>query len=186
MFILALLSLVQGEPLPTVFGLQLGAPIALPECARSASDNYSIEQSQDCEHKPGVEVPAMPERGIVAFLPAKMPAILSSNWIFTTVLDGKLEGLDASTLKYTVAEGVVDELTRKFGAPTSRDTETISVEGIPFPGLHVTWVRPGYTVEYHSVRRTNLDKGQLVIETDKARARRLERERAKASNRTPL
>jgi hypothetical protein len=185
MFILALLSLAQAEPLPTVFGFQLGAPIVLPECERGTSGRYSMDQSQTCERKPG-ESPKRPNSGFIDFLPSKMPTIVGFNWVTTTVIDGKLEALSAQTLKYTVAEGVIDELTRKFGTPTSRENETVDVDSVPFPSIHVTWDRPGYSVDYHSVNDRNIKYGILRVETNKARALREQQDAAQTENRTPL
>jgi len=180
--------------LPTVFGLELGAPIALPECQRmparflapGVKPPYSSVQIAPCQQLPGEYGPGTETDGLVRFPPDKLPAIVGVDIMETTVLNGRLEALSAATLSYNSAPGIVRELTAKFGAPTARETETVLVEKIAVPSIHVTWSRPGYSVDYHSVAENEIDYGDLTIETDAGRAARVSKERARDALRTPL
>ena len=192
---LALLALAQSvpapppaqplppAPLPVVFGLQLGAPVTLPECVRDEYWGYRSVQPRNCEEKPNEITPTS---GLIDFVPAQMPAILGFNALQTRILDGRLEALYGHTLSDNNAEAIVAELTAKFGPPTSQREDTTSIRGIVLPILHATWVRPGYVVDYRSTSRTHFEYGLLSIETDKGHAYEVERDRAAEVERVPL
>lgn len=180
--------------LPAVFGLQLGAPIALPECQRmvvrfptpGSPAPYTSEQPVTCQELSGSDAPGSENRRAVHFTPDKLPLIAGSEYMGATLIEGRLESLDAFMLSYNSADGIVRELTAKFGPPTARAAETVLVEKIPVPSIHVSWSRPGYSVDYHSIAENEIDHGELTIETDAGRALRLAMERARDRQRTPL
>lgn len=178
--------------IPAVFGLQLGAPVMLPECAHAeigsgkrSLDLYDGSQQFPCKKLPGVESPAHPDTGGIVFPISQMPTILASPDLATTIVHDNLEAIYASTLSHNNAPEITRQLTDKFGAPTTSVGETTEVQKIAVPSVHVLWRRPGYVVDYRSIS-SDIDYGELSIETDKARALREAREKAATSQRITL
>ena len=179
--------------LPSVFGLQLGAPIALPECVRMVATvtepgvrpPYRPDQNRTCQRLPREYGPTSANDGAIVFAPGARPEIVGSNAVGVTVIDGRLEGISAITLSYNVAAEIVRQLTSKFGPPSGTGSETVEVEHIPVRGAWTRWDRPGFTVEYHTTDVT-IDHGLLLVETGKARALREAKEKAADAARTPL
>jgi hypothetical protein len=194
MFALALIAqaaaAAAAPALPVVFGMQLGAPIDLPECARAPEkyptpgqpSPYRTDQVRTCEMLPP---PLTPTKGGVWFDPAKIPEIVAGNIVGVTIEDGRLEAITAMTLGDSNAPAIVDKLTAKFGAPTNTSTETVIVSRVPLTGQRIVWVRPGFVVEYDTAS-TELNRGHLTIETARAHQERVAREARRDAERTPL
>ena len=124
----------------TVFGLPLGEPLSIPLCKhRLLPDGTVMERlyeenpAQTC-YEPDIQLRDAPwRRGSVDFPLAKAPLILHENGGLTLMVDGKLEGLRFDTLSYGNTEGIIDELRKKFGPPTSVTHITATPNGVPIP-----------------------------------------------------
>lgn len=180
-----------SDPLPVVFGIQLGAPVTLPECKRMAlkyphADGspapYETVQSATCQHMPSNDAP---ETGAVVFTQEQMPSIVYEKLMMTMIIDGRVQGLYAATLGVRNSDVVVSQLTSKFGTPSSSGDEKVVLDGISVPGKIFEWDRPGYTVVYRTVLYS-VDYGDLIIETPVAHDHRLKVERDRDAQRTPL
>lgn len=187
---IALIAL--AATLPAVFGIQLGAPVALPECARAeiahgvlSPDLYAQGQAVLCEQRPGVQYHADPHQGGIVFPTAQMPLILGFPTIATIILDGKLEAIRADTLGLSQADAIMDQLKQKFGPPTETADETVYIRKFPWLSVRALWIRDGYRVEYHGIGG-NRSYGWVRVETEKARAVREAEEHAAEPQRTPL
>lgn len=178
--------------LPTVFGLELGQPIALPVCpykrfpdGRSMAPAYERAPAETC-HIPETPLLDAPwPRGSLVFPLAKMPTILGDNTAWTFVIGGKLEGLEFVTLSHNNTAAIIRELTAKFGKPTSVDADTSVVSGIQVPSVTATWKLPGLLVIYENIDQ-DMSYGRLSIETPVLQAMRQAHQRAAERNRTPL
>lgn len=189
----ALVAMAASAALPTVFGLQLGAPVTLPECARVVAaipdpgrkPPYRPDQTETCQQSPGEHGQASANSGAVVFQVGRRPEIVGSDVIGTTIIGGSLEGISAVTLSHNVSEEIVRQLSGKFGPPTGRGVETVEVDHIPVQAAWARWDRAGFAVEYHAID-DRMENGLLIVETAKAKAARLAREKAADATRTPL
>jgi len=157
------------EPLPTVFDLPLDQAIALPECQRG-KNGYSDQQPTSCQIPAGVESPSHPNNGAIIFAAAKTPWFLGSTRVETVLIDGKLEGMVATTKPIGAATGLAMDLVNKFGVPTQNGYDPVQPGHLPT--MRMVWDRPNYTVEYVSPPSLKTG-GTLTIETAKARGARL-------------
>ena len=179
--------------LPTILGLQLGGPVGLAECQRMVlqyphSDGspapYTSVQPRHCiEHddapKDGLD------SGMIYFPPEAMGSIMSFNWISDRLINGQLSELGVATLDYNHAAYIVDQLTMKFGKPSSDDQSSEDLDSIDVPSRVVVWRGPGFRAEYRSVNKS-VERGLFLIQTDEALSAR-EQESAKAkAQETPL
>ncbi|KUO56335.1 MAG: hypothetical protein APF78_01845 [Sphingomonadales bacterium BRH_c3] len=122
----------------TVFGLELGKPLSIPVCQHKVLpgglvSNYTYEDDpRETCHEPDIQLSDAPwRRGNVDFPLQRMPLILHINSGYTLIVDGKLEGLQFDTLGYANTDGIISELTAKFGRPTSVARITASPSGVP-------------------------------------------------------
>ena len=188
MIALALLLAAAPLPaLPSVFGLQLGAPVALPECRFAVingktMDIYASVQDRMCQYLPST---TMPTDGTVYFPPAEMPAVSSFNEIGTRIFDGKLEAIYFDTSSYASKDRIIGQLSEKFGKPDTVYAENTVLHGTPLPSAAAIWRRPGFTVVYHSIANS-VTSGQVRIETDRAIAARDAEAHADGAKRTAL
>jgi hypothetical protein len=184
-------ALLAAAQLPAVLGLQLGAPISLPTCKprmifnQPAPDLYLEDQPQTCQTPVKIVASWYYPQGSVIFPIAKMPEIMGYQEATTFVVDGNLEGLSFTTLGPSVTDGIIRQLSDKFGKPT------FVGEDDPNPRAHFTsarqarWEATGYWVEYHNMG-VDAANGWVRIETDKARAMREQKRQAEHQERTPL
>lgn len=176
--------------LPLVFGVQLGEPVSLPECARVADRHpsahglpppYVTTTSFPCQMVP---LPGQ-SSGAILFPSDKAPELAGGYMMVTTIADGRLEGLYVSMMGYKLADAILAQLTEKFGAPTQSGTESVTIFTMSIAAPWALWSKPGYSVEYHAIGG-RLDRGALAIETDRARAALAARRAAVNRGRTPL
>lgn len=154
----------------TVFGLELGKPVALPECKHKilaggfVSQTYEDNPVQVC-HEPDIQLSDAPwRRGWVHFPKDRSPLIIRGTFGNTHIVAGKLEGLSFDTPGYASSKGIIGELTEKFGRPTSVRPITATPSGVPIPALHAEWRLPGLYVSYRSIDYS-VEYGELLIET---------------------
>ena len=155
----------------TVFGLPLGEPLSIPLCKhRLLPDGtvmdrlYEENPAQTC-YEPDIQLRDAPwRRGSVDFPLAKAPLILHENGGLTLMVDGKLEGLRFDTLSYGNTEGIIDELRKKFGPPTSVTHITATPNGVPIPAIDAEWQLPNLYVSYINIKNS-VEYGFLEIRT---------------------
>lgn len=154
-----MIATAANEPaLPTVFGLEMGKPLSIPLCQhKRLADGtpsellYEDDPAETC-YEPDTQVRGAPwRRGSVDFPVKRTPLIIHGNIGFTLIIDGMLEGLDFDTLNHNNADGIINELTSKFGKPVSIERFDASVEGIELPAVEVNWRLPGLHVRYRSM-----------------------------------
>lgn len=187
-----LISAAPPQELPTVFGLSLGKPLSIPVCARKLRPDgtpsqfvYQDDPAETCS-EPDIQLSDAPwRRGNVDFPVKRMPLILHINSGYTLIVDGKLEGLEFSTLGYANTNGIIDELTAKFGRPTAVRRITASPSGVPVPATHAEWRLLNLHVSYRSIDYS-VEYGLLQIETSKMQALRLAHQRDQERHRTAL
>ncbi len=185
-----------AQELPVVFGVQLGAPVTLPECVRLEGETpnadgriyYHVDQATTCAGLP-FRRPNSPFRGAdVQFSREEKPEITSTDMIgldFSKDSD-KVIGIETGTPGYAAAALIIAQLTAKFGKPTVVDDDRQVVGGISVPTKHLIWKRSGFTVDYQSVYPFYTKEGRILVSTDEYD--RLAREAAadRAAKRTPL
>jgi len=195
---MAVLSLVllpasgQAQAPWTVYGIELGQPVALPACKHKTLPNgqpsqyiYEDDPAETC-HEPEIQLRDAPwQRGSVNFPLRKQPLISAFNSGFTLIIDGKVEGLQFSTRGDANTNAIINELSTKFGRPTSISKTTSTVAGIAVPAVHTEWDLESLYVSYLNIHR-EIGYGLLEIETPKMQAvRRMDQER-KAADRQAL
>lgn len=176
----------------TVFGMELGKPVALPTCKNKVlpgglvlRSNYEDNPAVTC-HEPDIQLSDAPwRRGSVDFPLAKIPLIVRGNTGNTLIVDGNLEGLQFDTLGHANTNAIITELTQKFGRPTSVSRDVASPVGIPVPAVHAEWKLRGLYVSYRNID-DHIDYGELLIETPAMQALRKARDDERDKNRTQL
>jgi hypothetical protein len=184
--------IAMAAALPTIFGLQFGAPVTLPECVHSLLPNgrysdtvYATRQIRPCQQLSEIEIDPTPNWGGVVFPVDRMPLILGLPNLSLTIMDNKLEGMSAATLDFWSADAIIDQLVEKFGPPTRRTEVPFAMRLRSVLGVQLLWIGEGYRIEYHAIGNS-LDHGWLHVETDKARALSAAKQREIEKKRTPL
>lgn len=176
----------------TVFGLELGQPIQLPECAHTrlpdgsmSEYSYDLNPAETCRD-PDIQLRDAPwRRGWIVFPMQRGPLIMSSNMASYFVVDGIVVGLHAETLDHNNTEAIMRELTAKFGRPTSVENDTEVIEGIAVPARTAVWRLPQLVVRYRNIDR-DIRHGSLLVMTPRFEQIRTSREREELQARTPL
>lgn len=184
-----------AQTLPSVFGQQLGKPVALPECQHmegvpAGSDGvpaYEMEQPVTCVQQPYELRWAALREGTVVFTREQTPELSSDNTIgvYFSKDSDKVIAIQAATPGYEGAAYIIAQLTAKFGKPTSTDEDRRIVGKIPVLAKHVVWKRSGFTVDYQSVA-SSVRAGDLLVSTDEYDRLASEGDAARAAKRTPL
>jgi len=184
-----------AQTLPSVFGLQLGAPVTLPECQHmegvpAGSDGvpaYEMKQPVTCVQQPYELGWAALREGTVVFTREQTPELSSDNTIgvYFSKDSDKVIAIQAATPGYEGAAYIIAQLTAKFGKPTSTDEDRRIVGKIPVLAKHVVWKRSGFTVDYQSVA-SSVRAGDLLVSTDEYDRLASEGDAARAAKRTPL
>src|SRR5690348_13407334 len=127
--------------LPSILGLQLGAPPPLPECERMALAHphadgspapYTFPQSRECIEHADAPTGGV-DRGMIYFPPGAMAGIMSFNWVGDMLIGGRLASLGMATLDYNHADYIVAQLTAKFGKPDQDRQSAEDIESIAVP-----------------------------------------------------
>jgi len=185
-----------AQELPVVFGVQLGAPVTLPECLRldGATPDadgrvyYHVDQAVTCAGLP-YHMARSPFRGAdVHFSREEKPEIISTNMIGVYLSkDGdKVVAIETGTPGYAAAALIIVRLTAKFGKPTVVDDDRQVVGGISVPTKHLIWKRSGFTVDYRSADSFDTKEGSLLVSTDEYDRLTKEAAADRAAKRTPL
>jgi hypothetical protein len=182
-----------AQDLPSVFGLQLGAPVTLPECRRMEgmpgdAPFYYLDQAVTCAELPR-QLTKSPFRDVEVHFPCdKTPEISAVNLIGTYLSkdSDKVIGIEVATPGYAAVALVIAQLTAKFGKPTAVDDDRQVVGGISVAAKHFIWKRNGFTVDYRSVDPSDSKVGALLVSTDQYDRLENEGVAADAARRTPL
>jgi hypothetical protein len=171
----------------TVFGLELGKTITVPECAFTESVGplggsparlYSPLQRVACferstnftgkalERKSG---PLDTETVEIVFPPADTSRFMQRLRPFAHVVGGKLERMELDTYGVEDTDLVVVELRKKYGEPTSLIPYRVkAASGAMFDAIAADWNSPDLFVHFESVG-IRVDSGVITIETAKGR-----------------
>ncbi|MES2987904.1 MAG: hypothetical protein V4808_08355 [Pseudomonadota bacterium] len=191
----AFLIIAAAEPDQShmIFGMELGKPVSIAPCPRKVLANgmasdFLFDTTDPAEicFEPDIQLRDAPwRRGAFSFPLKRVPLIMSGNTGLTLILDGKLEGIQIDTLGYSHAEGIVRELSAKYGKPLHVDPTQSTVSGIPVPSIEAVWQVRGVFVRYLSVDGS-VETGSLWVESTKMHSVRAEWTRKQARAREPL
>lgn len=163
----------------TIFGLQLGERIGIPECpkrriGKTMLYEYTVERV--CFQR---SVPEAAEMGPVKdgmidikFPLFEGPAIAKGGLVMGIVFEEALEGITFNTNGVRDADAVLTELKEKFGEPESLVRRIVrNTFGATFDAFDAVWLTPeAFRVIFNSVDST-LGSGTVRIQTAKAAAR---------------
>lgn len=177
---------------PTVFGIRLGEPLALPECSfskkygRLSYDFPSFkEPPPDCWKRGLIGTPGVPlkDDDTVVIQFESLPYGFGYRDTSVKLIAGLVEEFRFST-EGSAQQEVFDALVRKYGAPTSHDSEQLQNRmGASFASTTARWNFSNLSVLYLGLGST-VDKGILVISSTKATQQALDRaEKQKAAER---
>jgi hypothetical protein len=156
----------------SVFGVELGKPLNVPECAKRKSAGgtmefylSSIEITANCFHI---------ERGNDRFLDIPMkqqPMILNAGSSpRLIIIDGNVEAVHFTTYGMREEQQTFDALVAKYGAPTRVEPgATQTLNGAQFTTRDAYWQLPDLHVSYWSVT-DRVTSGRVIVETDRGRA----------------
>jgi len=166
-----------SAPDMTVFGLQLGSDLVLPECKKTSSDgkldfHYEIisrvwcyrrtdpnNQSQLGNEYVQIEVPF-----------ADRTPVFPANEIIGCVLNGKLEGMAFRTLGLVTQPDVLAKLSAKYGKPTTSATNEVqNLMGAKFESVYATWQFSNLLVEFQGTAGS-LNQGSVSVRTPLGKA----------------
>jgi hypothetical protein len=167
----------------TVFGIQLGDTLSIPECAvdenmrklgsvtYDASD-LSIEGPKTTCFERDSQTPLAPDETVtdepitIYFPAAGTPALLSSpGMISAEVVHGKIEEIKFNTHGVRDGGRILAALRQKYGAPSSLHVSKMqTVGGALVDGTQASWNFTNLRVEFRSAI-DRIDEGSVVIET---------------------
>lgn len=161
----------------TVFGMKLGEPLALPECAFEKSYGSKMRYvfpdyknpPPDCWKHRFLASPGSPQNpnGKYDLQLQSMPRGFSSIGVELTLIDGRVESLWFPTVG-TMQADVKNTLVAKYGSPTTDKTETLSNRmGASFESLTATWTFDDLQIVFLGLAST-IEKGVVTISTQRA------------------
>lgn len=175
-----------------VFGVRLGEPLTLPECAfnkRYGRLSYEIASYKnpppDCWKRNMLGTPGTPLQGnetiIVQF--RSLPFGFEAGDPTIKLIEGRVEEFRFTTVGGAQRD-VFDALAKKYGTPVSHDVQQVQNRmGASFASITAHWSFPNLSVLYLGLSST-VDKGVLVISSSKANQAEQERiEEQKAAER---
>lgn len=170
-----------GE-LPTVYGIKLGGPQALPNCKEKSVQNWAkgwLEYKEACY---SVLIEGKSEWLKVTFPSDETPALASGGELGLTVRDEIVHSIHWGTKGvFDAQDEIIASLKKKFGAPTKTEKSIIQTQqGASYDGWKLRWDRPGYVVHYSTMNFARLPHiGNVTIRT-KDEERRIEETSAAA------
>lgn len=152
----------------TVFGLPLGEPLSVPECARSSygyvviTDKICFERLFEKEHARGSIVS---ETVSIRFPISELPSIVNGTSMLALVLNGRLEGIGFNTHGVSDQEIVLSALKKKYGEPKVFLPHTVqNLMGASFKVFTALWQLPNIVVTFQSTTG-EIDAGLVNIDT---------------------
>lgn len=164
----------------TVFGLELGKALTLPDCQYrlgpvSGKKFYSPVQPTTCVEDSYRSQGFVQVGRPVIFSDNEAPAIIRYSRL--TVLeagDGRLVGVSFYTNGLPAQDAALAQLQTKYGAPTTLTERTIrTATGGPFQTFDAMWDLPGLRVEFRGTVG-QIDMGRVTIDLPDAAAIRSE------------
>lgn len=163
----------------SVFGLQLGAAVSIPECKRD-DYGYALTNSNICyqrtpvfglfdEKKYDKKSPRPPlgtEVISINYPFTDRPQIVSGG-IEAFIINSKLEGINFHTNGLSNAELVLEKLKEKYGPPKAVLPEKRQTRyGASFNAFTAVWEMPNLSVLFQSVYGS-VESGRVTIGTNK-------------------
>jgi hypothetical protein len=170
----------------TVFGIQLGEPLSLPECERTGS-GYSLLVKAVCFESLSA-IPSSEEmRTIRIRFPLNdSPNLVSGGVLLAQVIGGRLEGVGFNTAGLRNQEAALTALKQKYGEPRALVPKTVKNRlGASFETFDALWETPEIQVTFQSVA-SSLDSGLVNIDTRKGKEVRDRRLKELLKDRRPL
>jgi hypothetical protein len=191
----------------TIFGMQFGQPLTIPECPTKSKYSIAYEsfpnhtcyerliiyerfagqvyKEYDKKHLPPTLPPVGTEEVRINYPFSERPEITNTT-VGAILIDAKLEGISFGTRGIVDASSVLDRLKVKYGpSPTIVNTKVQNRVGASFDAFYALWIFPTLRVGFHSVSDT-VDRGTVVIDTDKGNEWREKRLKEKLKDKHPL
>jgi hypothetical protein len=160
----------------TVFGVELGKPVNLPECPYKTAGGmklYDVMPQSTCVHDPhALNGYGRPAREL-SFGRDEAPPIVK-NWTAFLLEDdaGRVIGFHFLTSGVQTQAAVLSQLKEKYGAPTSVTPHTVrTAVGGPFESFDAKWSLPGLVVNFQGTT-DRIDRGDVTIDLPEAAALR--------------
>lgn len=179
---------------PEVYGIILGAPLNVGECAKYTilgQTQYKIANGAPCFQS----LPASPLAAdrlalqgsvLISFPPGAYPAQSSSGHISAIMVGGRIEGVIVSTNGYRAQDQIFEELKAKYGQPSEASKVPLSGAGSTFSGgQNAHWKLLDLDVFFIGVMG-GADKGFLRIATPRGVAEHESRLKSLGRLRAPL
>lgn len=171
------LSLAAHATDMSVFGVELGKPITLPECPyKQLSDGmklYDVMPKLTCVHDPHpLQGYGQPPREL-SFGRDEVPAIVK-NWTAFLLQDenGNVIGFHFLTRGIETQDAVLAQLKAKYGAPSKIEPRSIrTAVGGPFDTFDAQWTLPDLVVEFQATNG-RIDRGDVTVDLPAAAALR--------------
>lgn len=203
----AAITVAPGQDMTAIFGMQFGQPLTIPECPTEGK--YSIEYKSFVNYicyqrlgrygRLGVSVfkqydkknppPSLPpletEEVSINYPSSERPEITNTT-VGAIIINTKLEGVSFGTRGIVDASSVLDRLKAKYGpSPTVVNTKVQNRLGASFDAFYAVWILPNLRVGFHSVSDT-IDRGLVVIDTDKGNEWREKQLKERLKDKNPL
>jgi len=157
-----------------LFGIELGAPLKVPDCNEVAIPTFMCWKPAVKPLGDYIGVKAAEKREIHIYYGGKEPDLAQPIFFNADIIDGHVHGITVLTKGLKVQTSVLAQLETKFGKPSASSVETAqNVFGAKFQILHASWISSGSLVTFIG-RLPDQDAGAIVAKT----ARVLDMERA--------
>lgn len=177
------LAVAQQNNLPSVFGLPLGQPIALPQCKTDSPEyglkphyrlnsNRYMDEERCWQHRftdftglAGTQLGVNEVIEVYFPLSEKLdPGLILGSLMDLIIMDGKAEGASWTTIG-KAAPYVLTKLTEKFGKPSS--TEAVTLQngmGARFSTIYAIWKTDTFSVLFKGLDES-IKEGRVRIKT---------------------
>lgn len=152
---------------PSIFGIELAAPLAVRECP----SKYGVVKESPCYRRDNKTGPLLNETIEVVFPSELKPDLTPLSHVAVHAVDGAAERISFWTHGLSSQDRVYAALVAKFGSPGSVERRAATTRyGAVFDALEASWALPdGTTVEMAGVFDSTT-RGLAVIETPKGKA----------------
>jgi hypothetical protein len=192
-----------SSPYPSVFGIQMMAPINIPECRISPvvlkhpeaftrdsfSDRYDYSTNTLCYKRIGArggstEILAN-EALNIAFPSNQEPQLASA--VSAEIIDGRVQGVSFSTYGIAVQDLVLSSLEQKFGKPQNlTTTDKQNGFGAKFNVTNASWKLPNEISVTFEGALSSINAGSVSVLSPAARAEQEQQRRKLLNAGTPL
>jgi hypothetical protein len=163
-----------------VFGIQMAAPLSLPECSKlKGIGMYLGTQSQWCwEFSVGIPqsrtvTPTPSDGTLLIMFPAEdAPSLVSAAPLMVEMRHGTVVGISFRTSGVKDGPEVLKALTSKYGQPSSQQSREVqNAFGAKFEAVSASWRLPGLVIDFDSAP-TRVDTGMVIIDLPSFRTER--------------